>query len=337
MEIDISDGIESGNLKIKVLTTNVVDITLLTEERFGGKVIQPGSNAIRTTGEHGLAMSIEIKDGDSTHLYLLDSGNITSTIIENSKVFKVQLKNIEKLILSHGHFDHFGALLKLIPELNENCEIILNPECYFQSYGITFSPEKYVSVEGSGKSLEDLKNEGIIKQIRKYPMLHKKFLWDIAESHRIKINETNKPCKISSGITTSGEIAIFDENEITKGVYIEKNNNEFRRYLARDETSLYLNIRNKGLVILTGCGHAGIMNTIRHAQDLTGIQKIYAIIGGLHKVNQPHEVIDNTIKFIEGLNPEITCGMHCTGFEFNQKMTRHHSHTLGVVGTEFHL
>jgi 7,8-dihydropterin-6-yl-methyl-4-(beta-D-ribofuranosyl)aminobenzene 5'-phosphate synthase len=339
MKIDISNGIESGNLKIKVLTTNTVDLTLLTEERFGGKVIQPGFDAVRTTGEHGLAMSIEIKDGDSTHHYLMDSGNVTSTIIENTKVFKVNLNDIEKLILSHGHFDHFGALIKLIPELKERCEIIINPNCYYQSHSITFVDGKEIPIEELGISLKKLKKDGIIKHHRKLPLLNKNTLWDAAEKQQVKITETPEPYKINKGITTSGEITLFDVTELTRGLFIEKNRNKFQSYLARDETSLYLNIKNKGLVILTGCSHAGIMNTIKHAQELTGIQKIYAIIGGLHKINQPNEVIDETIKFIEYLNPEITCGMHCTGFEFNKKMSimGHPSHTLGVVGTEFHL
>ncbi|MFW9882670.1 MAG: MBL fold metallo-hydrolase, partial [Candidatus Thorarchaeota archaeon] len=101
--------------------------------------------------------------------------------------------------------------------------------------------------------------------------------------------------------------------------------------------SIYINVKDKGLVVITGCGHTGIVNTIKHGQKLTGIDKIYAIIGGFHKEWEKTKDIEESIRFIESLNPEITCGMHCTGFEFNKIMSRHPSHTFGIVGTEFHL
>ncbi|MCK4239105.1 MAG: MBL fold metallo-hydrolase, partial [Candidatus Lokiarchaeota archaeon] len=99
----------------------------------------------------------------------------------------------------------------------------------------------------------------------------------------------------------------------------------------------YINVKNKGLVILTGCGHCGIMNTIKHGQKLTGIDKIYAVIGGFHEEWNSDEIIDKKVKYFEEINPEIICGMHCTGFKFNVKMSNHPAHTLGIVGTEFHL
>ena len=331
--------IESGKVKVKILTANSTSITLLTDEKFQGKVIQPEAEGIRATGEHGLAMSIEVMDGDLPHYYLLDTGNVTSTIMENRKVFKVNLGAIEKLIISHGHFDHFGALIKVIPELKEGCEIILNPDCYLQTHVIGFKQGKEVSVEEIGTSLRTLVKEGIIRMHKKFPLLNKTMITKVSTENNVKILETTKPQELHKGIITSGEIELFNKNEITKGLYIERSRNKFENYSARDETSLFINVKDKGLVILTGCGHVGIMNTIKHAQKLTGINKVYAIIGGFHKINQPIEQIEDTIKFIEDINPEITCGMHCTGFEFNKRMSLrgHPSHTLGVTGTEFQL
>ena len=98
-----------------------------------------------------------------------------------------------------------------------------------------------------------------------------------------------------------------------------------------------LTITLAALVVLTGCGHCGIMNTIKHAQKLTGINKIYAVIGGFHEEWNPTEIIEKKVQYFEEINPEIICGMHCTGFEFNKLMAQHPSHTLGVTGTEFNL
>ena len=100
---------------------------------------------------------------------------------------------------------------------------------------------------------------------------------------------------------------------------------------------IYINVKNKGLVVISGCGHTGIVNTIKHGQKLTGIDKVYAVIGGFHKEWESSKDVEDTVEFFEKINPEITCGMHCTGFEFNKLMARHPSHVLGIVGTEFHL
>ncbi|GAG81579.1 unnamed protein product, partial [marine sediment metagenome] len=81
MGIDISEGIESGKIIVKVLATNVASITLLTEDKFNGKVIQPGATANRVSGEHGLALSISIVDNDERHLFLLDTGGLSQTIV----------------------------------------------------------------------------------------------------------------------------------------------------------------------------------------------------------------------------------------------------------------
>ncbi|MFW9990110.1 MAG: MBL fold metallo-hydrolase [Candidatus Odinarchaeota archaeon] len=336
---NITNGLESGNLTLKVLTTNTVDVTLYTEDKFLGKVIQPRSEAIQAIGEHGLAILIKFLKEGITHNYLFDTGSLKSTIIENCDVFNVNLHDIEKLIISHGHYDHFGGLMKVIPQLKEGCELYLNPECFYQTHQIVFRDGKEVSMKELESSLEKLKQNGTITKHRKYPLLDKKLIYDLAKKHRLKIIETREPQKLYKGFITSGLIEIFDESEVTKGRLVSDETNNFKKYTARDETSIYINIIDKGLIILTGCAHVGIVNTIKHAQKLTGIEKVYAIIGGFHKSNVPIALIDKTIQFIEYLNPEVTCGMHCTGFEFNKRMSvrGHPSHTLGVTGTEFHL
>jgi 7,8-dihydropterin-6-yl-methyl-4-(beta-D-ribofuranosyl)aminobenzene 5'-phosphate synthase len=339
MAINISEGIENGNLMLKVLTTNTVDVTLVSEDRFNGKVIQPQRGAIRAIGEHGLALLIKFIDDGETHNYLFDTGSLKSTIIENCKVFKVNLNEIDKLILSHGHYDHFGGLEKIVPQLKEDCEIYLNPECYYQTHHFVFKEGTQVSLAELSTSLEELIENGTITNHRKYPLLNKDLITNLARIHNVKLIETKDPVKLHKGIITSGLIELFNENEVTKGRHVSDELDQFKLYTARDETSIYINVKKTGLVIITGCAHAGIINTIKHAQKLTRINKLYAIIGGFHKANVPIETIEETIKFIEDLNPEVTCGMHCTGFEFNKRMSvrGHPSHTLGVTGTEFQL
>jgi len=338
MSIDISDGIESGNLTIRILTTNTTLSTLLTEEKFGGKVIQPHTNSSKYFAEHGLAMSIEIKQGEETKKYLLDAGGPKSSIISNAEAMSIDFKDYDKLILSHGHVDHFGGLMSVLPKLKEGCEIILTPNSYNQNIILVpkSNQEFYTPEELTERFRELQKEDAFIINI-KLPSMNRNMIENLVDQNKLKIVESEKPIKLTKGITTSGEIEIFDEKELTKGIYLMKRRKDFEKNSFRDENSIYINIKDKGLVVITGCGHSGIVNTIKHGQKLTGINKIYAVIGGFHKEWEKTENIEESVQFIEGLNPEITCGMHCTGFEFNKIMSRHPSHTFGIVGTEFHL
>ena len=337
MSVGISNGIEEGNIAIKVITCNTTSITLLTDSKFAGKVIQPDVKANRALAEHGLAMSIRITTNGTSRHFLLDTGGMNGSFLKNCANLNVKLDDVEKVIISHGHFDHFGGLMELIPKLKEGTEIYLNPVCYEPNQIIRTAENVEIPVEELGMNMRQLQKEGKVLRSAKLPGLNKAQFLALAEQHGVKIIETNAPEKLCEGVVTSGEIEIFDEDEVTKGMYLPKGRKELAKHTFRDETSLYVNVKDKGLVVLTGCGHTGLMNTIKHGQKLTGIEKIHAIIGGLHKEYETDENIEKTVEFIENLNPEVTCGMHCTGFRFNAVMMRHPSHTLGIVGTEFHL
>jgi 7,8-dihydropterin-6-yl-methyl-4-(beta-D-ribofuranosyl)aminobenzene 5'-phosphate synthase len=328
--------IESGNLRIRILANNATSITLQSDNKFNGKVIQPQFDAVNTVGEHGLGMSITVYDNNKSHLFLFDTGSIKQSIIGNIEALGVKYKEIEKIILSHGHFDHFGGLTAIIPRLNEGTKILLNSACFDQYHIIFSTTGEKIPTEELSSNLERLEKEGKIKH-RKLELLDRDVVYTLANKNGVEIIETSEPTKLYEGIITSGEIDITDKDEVSKGFYSEKSAQTLEEHTFRDETSLYINIKDKGLVILTGCGHVGIVNTIKHAQKITGNNKVYAIIGGFHKENLSSDAIESAVGFIERLGPKITCGVHCTGFEFNRAMRNHASHTLGVVGTEFRL
>jgi len=329
-------SIESGNLIVKVITSNRTSMTLPSNEKLQGKVVQPGHDSFATLGEHGIAMTIKILEGDSTHLILFDTAGYMQTLINNLTQFKIKLNEIEKLIISHGHLDHYGALIPIISELKEGSEIYLSPICLTKGYYARTESGDEILSEDFGSSFRKLKIEGKIKYYRRIP-LNKKIVYDRANENNVKVIETTKPEKLYNGIITSGEIEIFDETELPKGFYLGTSKTEYEKHTFREEIAAYINIKDKGLVVITGCSHTGIINIVKHGQKLTGIDKIYALIGGFHKERESSENIEEVVSFIEDLNPEITCGMHCTGFEFNRIMHRHPSHVMGVVGTEFHL
>ncbi|NVM37386.1 MAG: MBL fold metallo-hydrolase [Candidatus Lokiarchaeota archaeon] len=248
----------------------------------------------------------------------------------------MKLNEIEKIIISHGHLDHYGALIPIISDLKEGSEIYLSPICLTKGYYARTQSGDDLTPEDFGSSLRKLKREGKVKYFRR-TSLNRKILFNRAIESGVRICETSKPEKLYNGIITSGEIEIFDKSELPRGLYLGTSKTEYEKHTYREEIALYINIKDKGLVVITGCSHTGIINIIKYGQKLMGIDKIYALIGGFHKEWESSIDIEKVVSFLEDLNPEITCGMHCTGFEFNRIMHRHPSHIMGVIGTEFYL
>ena len=93
--------------------------------------------------------------------------------------------------------------------------------------------------------------------------------------------------------------------------------------MGKDDQAIVINVRNKGLIILTSCGHAGAINTIKYAKKITGVDKIYAVIGGFHLLTDGgiyEEAIDPTLKELQKANPEYIVPCHCTGWKATNKI-----------------
>ena len=125
-------------------------------------------------------------------------------------------------------------------------------------------------------------------------------------------NLTRKPVWISGNIVTSGEIPITTEYEMIDPVLYVKEKGELKPDPLWDDQALFLK-SDKGLIILLGCGHRGIINTIRHAQKLTGLETIYAVIGGTHLISASAKQLDLTISELLSLGIQRLGVSHCTG------------------------
>lgn len=331
MGLDFSEGVDK--VRVRVLTENITDITLLTDPKFKDRVQQPGASTLMCLAEHGLAMLFEVTMGNSTHTFLFDAGGLLGSIANNMKYLQIDPKKIENFVLSHGHFDHFGGLNYIINQFSQGTEIIVAKNA--------FLPKWALRGELTGKSMKlDKEKLGQLQKeqkIRQLPLLNKELFNEQIKNNNLKLVETSKPLQLAPGVWTSGEIETPVKEELTSGLYVQKND-EILFDDFRDEISIFINVKNKGLIILTGCGHTGIMNTVKMAQKLSGINKIYALIGGYHMNWASKNRIDKTIEFLKKLNPEILCAMHCSGFNFTAKlMNEIPNSVLGIVGTVFNL
>jgi len=329
MSIDFSKGV--NKVRIKVLTTNTTDVTLLTNPKLKDRVIQPMRETVSALAEHGLSLFLEI-DG---RRILYDFGGMGFSVLGNLKIFQIEPNSFEKAILSHGHFDHYGSMFKLLPEMGKGKEIIVSPHIYEQKIAF-MSMGELIDVKTLTENYKIFKKE---KKIQELPVIKKKLLDKTIEENEQNLIETNKPIEVMPGVWTSGEIKIYDNSDLTPNLFVKINKNTFKDDTFRDEIALYINVKNKGLIVITGCGHTGIRNIIKHGIEISGIDNIYAIIGGFHLAWSSEQKINEVIEFFKRLNPKLICGMHCTGFKFNSKLLSElpDISTLGVVGTTFTL
>nr|MDO8079738.1 MBL fold metallo-hydrolase [Candidatus Freyarchaeota archaeon] len=331
MGLDFGEGVDK--VRVRVLTENTTDITLLTDQKFRDKVQQPGPSTLMCLAEHGLSLLFEVTEGGSVHTFLLDAGGLLGSVANNMKFLQIDPKEIEKFVLSHGHFDHFGGLNHIINQFSPGTEIIVAKNAFLPKWALR-GELSGKSIKLDNEKLEQLQKE---RKIRQLPKLDKDLFNEQIKNNNLKLIETSKPLQFAPGVWTSGEIETPIKEELTTGLYVQKNG-EIIFDDFRDEISIFVNVKNKGLIILTGCGHTGIMNTVKMAQKLSGINKIYALIGGYHMNWASKERIDKTLGFIKKLKPEILCAMHCSGFNFTARlMNEIPNSVLGIVGTVFNL
>jgi 7,8-dihydropterin-6-yl-methyl-4-(beta-D-ribofuranosyl)aminobenzene 5'-phosphate synthase len=232
--------------------------------------------------EWGLSILVEV---DSLKI-LVDTGLSTSAI-QNAKILGIDLSEIDKIVLSHGHADHTGGLREVL-KLTGEVEVIAHPDIWAPKYTRRDSEgkEQYIGVPFPKDELESLGARFILK---------------------------NKLVHISTNIMTTGEIPmITDYEEIENNLFVKENGILVPDPLA-DDLALVINT-DFGLVVISGCAHRGIVNTIRQAQKITGKELVYAAIGGTHLFRASKERVDKTIADLKSMGIQRLGVSHCTGY-----------------------
>ncbi|MCD6106960.1 MAG: MBL fold metallo-hydrolase [Caldisericaceae bacterium] len=224
--------------------------------------------------EHGFAALIET--GQQKILFDTGQGH---ALLHNLKIKNIDPKNIETIVLSHGHDDHTGGI-KPFSKKNNQFEIFAHPAVLYPKYKIT-------------KELK--KNIGLKTNLSEF---NTKFYAG--------------PVEISPKVIYSGEVPKINKWELEETIYYREINGKLEKDPFQDDVSLYI-IADKGLVVLTGCAHSGIINIINYGMEITGINKLHGIIGGMHLKNASNKRIKKTVQLIAGMNPKFVTISHCTG------------------------
>ena len=243
--------------------------------------------------EHGLAYHVETVVNAESHSFLFDFGTDFQGIKRNIELLKIDLEKIEALILSYDHFDHQAAMVELLTDkkgdIFKGIPFYVGEQFFAGSYMRT-SSDNFVS-------LLALKRE------------------DIEELDLVKIIEIKLPKQIVPGAYLIGKIDQVTDYEKIPPVFLTRRGDQLVQDDFIGEQAIVMNAKGKGLVVLSGCAHRGIVNTIRQAQKITGIEKVHAAIGGFHLTGAKPELILRTITDIKAIRPDYIVPFHCTGFE----------------------
>jgi len=241
--------------------------------------------------QHGISFLIEIKSGHMRRRILFDTGSYAEPILFNMKLLSIEPKTVDMIVLSHSHFDHTGGLLGLMKEINKEIPIFAHPEIFKISFAL--EPEFiYAGIPplrgGSKEAIEELGG-----------------IWIL----------TREPIRLVPGVFTLGEIAEDEKVEFEKsqtlGLYTLKDGKIVPDSI-NDEIGLAINTE-KGLVIIGGCSHPGIVSMVKKAMKISGIKKVYAVVGGFHLINANEERINNTVNALKRLGIKKVYTGHCTG------------------------
>lgn len=326
---------EIESAKITILVDNITD-RLLPSSSIVKRPPMISNQTISKSpiAEHGFSALLEIsyvhENATKTNKFLFDTGVSKGGIVNNSDVLGINLKDIETIILSHGHFDHISGLINTLRRLKRSVEIIAHPEAFLR---------RWLVYPNGNKARMDFLNEeeinqagGIIRKVDKISFLPRN-----ASMHsKKKTNHSNNRVMIT------GEIPRVTKFEKGFPLQYKEQDNEIDLVpdpLVSDDQALIMNVRNKGLIILTGCGHAGIINTIKFAKKVTGIEKIYCVIGGFHLSGQDYEdLIPLTMAELTRVDPQYIVPCHCTGWKATNKIidTMPEKFIQSSVGSSFY-
>ena len=291
---------EVDEARISIIMDNSFDMLMASTEV--AKRFPLGPNAFEDTlpiAEHGFSALIRVVRGNKEGTVLFDTGLTRNGTLYNMDAMEIDISGIQAVILSHGHIDHTTGLAGIINRKGvRNLPLVLHPDACLERKVIFPNGNE---IRLPAPKLKDLRHEGV------------------------EIIEEAKPSMlIDDMLLVSGEIPRRTEFEKGFPVHYAKRDNSWEPdpFIMDDQCAI-ANLRGKGLVVVTGCGHSGIINVIRNAQTLTGITTIYAVIGGFHLTGGLFErIIPETIKALQEINPRYIMPGHCTGWSAIHQIAR---------------
>lgn len=272
------------------------DERVIRPPRGVGLVEAPQFEAGVTTAglraEHGFSALVRVRRGDTVTTLLFDTGVSPDGMVSNADRLGVDLGDVQGVVLSHGHFDHVGGLAGLAGRRGvRGLPMTVHPQVWTRR---RLAPPGLDPSELPTLSRHALESEGFQVIERRQPSL-------LVDGSVLITGEVDR--------TTDFERGMPPPHQAWNGSGWQHDP------LVLDDQALVVHVRGRGLLVLTGCGHAGAVNIARHALRLTGVDRLHALIGGLHLSGPAFEpVIPPTVSALTELAPDLVASAHCTGW-----------------------
>jgi 7,8-dihydropterin-6-yl-methyl-4-(beta-D-ribofuranosyl)aminobenzene 5'-phosphate synthase len=321
---------ETGGVDVTILVDNVVDMLLKSTNNVTRYTQESGEPLL---AEHGLAILIHLKEPNIRILW--DAGMTRYVLMENMRRIRFSPGNLDWLALSHGHPDHSGGMSELLRAFSgKRVACNWGPETDVETIHTWIENQHIPLVLHPTACRERWK---VFKDGRRYgPMITPIDEW---RSLGANIIMSESPFQFAPGCWTSGEIprTSFEQAGTPDFLYYRQGFDFFRDRIE-DDQAIVINVKDMGLVIVTGCAHSGILNTIQHAQTISGIEHVWAVIGGFHLGPYRIEEVEKVIDAFVDLDPGLVSPSHCTGPYAIQRFANRmpDAYTFGSVGTTFH-
>ena len=252
--------------------------------------------------EHGLSLLVE-HEGQT---FLFDMGQ-TDILLHNLSLLQIHPADIDVLVISHGHYDHTGGLLPLLHHGGKKYPLYANDGIFAERHAVSGESRRFIGIPYTQEQLTNL---------------------------GIAYRPSREPLEIAPNLWFSGQVPRQTEYELGDTRFVAACDGVTCPDCVDDDGSLYY-ATSKGLIVISGCAHAGLVNTVRYGMDVTGCHKLRGWIGGTHLGPAGTEQQEKTLPALEEMEPEFIMANHCTGFLMLAELQRRFGRRFipGFAGT----